>query len=227
MISVLCVSDCKPRAQAFFDHFEGLAKRLGGEFVLVRDGVDVHSKGYIESVLDEAIAMTKGDWILRLDDDEKVSKAMERWINRGSHLKYDQWSFPRAHFWGDPKTVILEKYYWPDVQTRLSVRAKSGGITRIHQPSPFGGGAIAPVCLEHWVYLVKSYEERVETGLRYQQIASGHDGGQFRASSFEDEKAGVNVKFCEYNTEGFINNGVSADFEPFAGARVWFAPVTR
>ena len=236
MISILCVSDCKERAQPFIADMSELAERLGAEFLLARDGIEVKSAGYIESVLDEAIALTKGDWILRLDDDERVSKAMERWLMRECYLRSDHWSFPRVHFWRDTKTVITDRYYWPDVQTRFSKRAKAGGVTKIHQPSPYGGGLIAPVCIEHHVYLVKTYEERLATSIRYQQIAadkkigesmglSGNlivvpgDGGEFRACSFEDEKRGQEVKFTEYNG-GFVNAELYSD-SPFEGCRTW------
>lgn len=218
MLSILCVSDLKHYAVPFIEEMDRLAHRLKAEFVLVQDGVDVHSAGYIESVLDEAIAKTKGDYILRLDDDEKVSRAMERFLAREMYRRGEQWSFPRAHLWGNAQTMILEKYYWPDVQTRLSTRAKSGGYTKIHQGSPFGGGQIPFACLEHWCYLAKTYEERLEVSRRYHRIMQGADGGEFRASSFEDEKRGCEVQFIEY-TDGCVTGKLYG--VPFDNRRVW------
>jgi hypothetical protein len=226
MLSILCVSDVKHYAVPFIEEMDRVAHRLGAEFVLVQDGKDVHSAGYIESVLDEAIAKTKGDYILRLDDDEKCSPALIRFLDREIYRSYDHWSFPRAHLWGNPKTMILEKYYWPDVQTRLSVRAKSGGRDKIHVRSPFGAGRIPNACLEHWCYLAKTYEERLEVGRRYHRIHSGADGGEFRATSFEDERAGQEVQFIEY-TDGTVTGAMDVSGHtvgvPFRDRRIWKA----
>jgi hypothetical protein len=197
VLSILCVSDCKPRALPFIENLRALAGRLDAEFVLVQDGKDVHSAGYLESVLDEAIAMTYGDYILRVDDDEKVSPVMERWLATKEYEMSDHWSFSRVHFWGDEKTVILAKYYFPDVQTRLSVRAKAGHRKEIHAGSPWGFGTIAPAALEHHVYLVKTYEERLATAKKYISVKFGADGGAVRASAIEDEITG-DVQFIEY-----------------------------
>lgn len=197
MLSILCVSDMKPRALPFIEELRAVADELGAEFVLVRDGVDVHSQGYLESVLEEAIARTHGDYILRVDDDEKISPAMKRWLATKEYEMHQHWSFSRVHFWRDPHTVILAKYYFPDIQTRLSTRAMSGGRNEIHAGSPWGAGRIAPVALEHWVYLVKTYEERIETAKKYMSIKFGADGGAVRASAIEDELTG-DVQFIEY-----------------------------
>lgn len=197
-LSILCVSTGKDRAQPFFDHFSDLAAQLDAELVLAIDGVHVHSKGYIESVLDEAIALTHGDYVLRLDDDERCSPAMITWLRAGKYLDADHWTFPRAHFYGNAHSVVCEDYYFPDLQTRLSVREKAGGRSEIHAGSPFGAGMIARVCIEHWVYLVKSYEERREIARGYQRIRAGADGGEFRAGGIEDEHPnGLHV--IEYN----------------------------
>lgn len=202
MLSILCVSDLKARALPFVEDMRSLAKRLDCEFVLVHDGVDVHSKGYIESVLDDAIALTHGDYILRLDDDERCSPAMIQWLESKAYEQFEHWSFPRAHFWHDPQTMILEQYYFPDLQIRLSTRAKSGGRHEIHAGSPWGLGQTARVCIEHWVYLAKSYEERCATAARYLQIRAGADGGPFRACSIEDEHP-EGLQVVDY-TDGLI-----------------------
>lgn len=198
MLSILCVTTGRDRAQPFLEHFMELAEKLDAECVIVRDGEDVHSKGYIESVLDEAIARTSGEYILRLDDDERCSPAMVQWLEAREYEKGDHFTFPRVHFWGDSQSVILEQYYFPDLQTRLSVRAKAGGRGEIHLGSPFGAGEVTRVCLEHWVYLVKTYEERCATGVHYNEIRAGADGGVFRASSIEDEHP-EGLQLIDYN----------------------------
>jgi hypothetical protein len=198
VLSILCVTKPSERAQPFIVNMSILADRLDAEFILAVDGVDVHSKGYIESVLDDAIALTHGDYILRLDDDERCSPAMVRWLEAREYETGDHFTFPRVHFWGDSSSVIVEEHYFPDFQTRLSVRAKAGGRNQIHMGSPYGAGEITRVCLEHWVYLAKSYEERCATGVRYNQIRAGADGGVFRSSSIEDEHP-EGLRLIDYN----------------------------
>lgn len=216
MLSILCVSQVKPRAIPFLEDMKRTAEALGGEFVLAEDGKDVHSQGYIESVLDDAIALTRGDYILRLDDDERCSRSMLRWLELKKYEEGDHWSFPRIHLWKDVHTMIMEEYYWPDLQTRLSTRAKAGGRSEIHAGSPFGAGTIARVSIEHYVYLVKPYEERIAIAANYHRIRAGADGGPFRASGIEDEHPeGLNL--MEYDLEGEV---------PFVG-RKWFERIIR
>lgn len=175
-LSVVCVTQALPRVWPFLRHFEDVAARCDAELVLCGDGLDavvalsegpvagtivsVRSRGFIEDVLDTAIAACSGEYVLRLDDDEKCSPAMVQWLAEKSYLAADRWAFPRAHLWGDPHTVLLEQGYFPDYQDRLSIRTKAGGWVKCpHSLSPLGYGNRAPVCLEHWCYLVKTLEE--------------------------------------------------------------------
>jgi hypothetical protein len=210
-LSILCVSQCKPRALPFIQGHAAHGCGLGRGVRARQDGVDVHSKGYFESALEDALNLTHGDYVLRLDDDERCSRAMLRWLELKKYEEADHWSFPRIHLWRDPFTMIREQYYWPDLQTRCSVRAKAGGRSEIHAGSPFGAGTIARVCIEHFVYLVKPYEERIAIAENYHRIRHGADGGPFRASAIEDEHP-EGVNFMEYDGEGEV---------PFVG-RTWF-----
>lgn len=195
-LSILCVTKALPRTDTFIEHFFDLGHRLGAEVVIAVDGKDVRSKGYIESCLDEAIALTHGDYVLRLDDDERCSPALRAWLERKEYLVEEHWTFPRVHLWRDPKTIILSGAYFPDLQTRLSVRAKAGNRPIIHQGSPYGAGTIARVAIEHWTYLCKSYEERCETCAFYNGMAPG------TGRSIEDEMPGE-VQFMEYG-DGYV-----------------------
>jgi glycosyltransferase involved in cell wall biosynthesis len=178
---------------------------LSAEFVLVADGEEahrnlshggfdrlgkgtniplVHSQGYIESVLDEAIEHTSGKYILRIDDDESISNPMFRWVVDREYESADNWTFPRAHLWGDEANYIVNSPLWPDSQTRLSIRAKAGGRLAIHAPSPHGAGEIAPCPILHHKFLVRDYEDRKRILDGYESKQRGAGSGDFLPFSF-------------------------------------------
>lgn len=174
-LSVLCVTRAERRAIPFIKSLGALATVCDAEFVIAADGLDalatlkdevegrvvlVRSKGYIESVLDDAVRACDGDYILRLDDDEFPSPDLVQWLRDGSYFDYDHWQFPRMHLWPNRNTFIDDPQLWPDYQTRLSVQAKSGGRRSYRSKSPFGDGRLASVAIEHHKFLVRSYEER-------------------------------------------------------------------
>lgn len=190
MLSILCVTRAERYALPFLEHMDALAQLLNAEFVIACDGEDaantisqsdllcvyltVSVQGpSLESVLDEAVAACRGTYILRLDDDEQCSDAMITWLCRGNYEEHDHWCFPRVHFWRNILTVIQSEHLWPDYQTRLSIKAKSGGRNQLHAGSPFGRGVIAPVAIEHYKFLVKSYAERQQIAARYEAFAAG------------------------------------------------------
>ena len=136
--------------------------------------VPVTSKGYIESVLEPALGMCNGAFVLRLDDDERMNRHMERWLVEGAYMVGDHWKFERAHLWGDEQHFIPAQPLWPDHQTRLSKKAKAGGRGVIHAGSPHGGGDLADGCvIEHHCFLVRSYAERRAKMDRYNKIQEG------------------------------------------------------
>lgn len=202
-LSILCVTRGEDHAwpflRALVDLQAALAEHAGGrpEVVLACDGpravaavrdrpelqtaflqgmariVEVHGAGYIESVLDEAIGVCRGDYVLRLDDDERCSPAMVRWLVAGAYAAAPSWAFATAGLWRDTASVLVTPELWPQYHTRLSRRALAGGQRRIHQPNPHGRGAIAPVVLEHHKFLVKSLEMRRGIAARYEAIRRG------------------------------------------------------
>ena len=170
-ITVLCVTRGAPRTDRFLSDLERLAQELRGQFVIALDGdalprvydakvLHVVSKGYFGSVLDEAVAACDGEYILRIDDDERVSPAMFTWLMGESWHKADNWSFPRQCFWQNEQQYLTTPPWYPDHQTRLSVKAKSGHRPLPHDPSLYGFGDWAPVAIEHHELLVKTFEER-------------------------------------------------------------------
>lgn len=154
--------------------------------------VTVQSRGYIESVLDEAVAACRGKYVLRLDDDERVSKPMAWWLVRRRYLVDDHWQFARAYLWGDELTYLDQHPLWPDWQTRLSVAAKAGGRHAVHDGSPYGGGRPAPVAIEHHKYLLQSREEREALIRHYDSVQSG-SGSAFRGF-YVPEDGGLNPR---------------------------------
>jgi predicted O-methyltransferase YrrM len=188
-LSILCVTGGEPHAARFLQEMAILAGRCGAELVLAADGVrarenidgmqiaarvlTVHSAGYLESVLDDALGSCAGDHILRLDDDERASPAMAQWLADGSYRAADHWKFSRAHLWPDETRHITSLPLWPDHQTRLSRRELAGGRRSIHAGSPYGGGQLAPVTIEHHKFLVRDEAQRRAIAARYDRILPG------------------------------------------------------
>lgn len=199
-LSILCVTRLEPHAALFLSAMGTVASRVGAEFVLAVDGEApergfpdadrvgyVHSKGYLESVLEDALTLCRGDWVLRLDDDERCSPMLANWLSTRQYVAHDHWKFPRAHFWPDECSVMMTPHLWPDHQTRLSVRGKAGGRTTVHAGSPFGGGEEAPVYLEHHKFLARSHAERLVIAMRYDRQIPGAGTGGMRPFSLPED----------------------------------------
>lgn len=186
-LSVLSVTNGLDYGHVYRVDMMALAKQLGAEMVFAADGEIAHerltrefpeavvvlvkSKGYMESVLDDGVTACTGEYILRLDDDERCSPQMAQWLAAKEYRKADHWSFPRFHLWGDGSQFVITKPYFPDWQIRLSVKAKAGGRPQIHQGSPFGYGSPAPVGIEHYELISKSLEFRAKIAMGYYRVA--------------------------------------------------------
>jgi hypothetical protein len=189
MLTILSFTRCEPFSEQFLSDFESIALHIGAEFVVAIDGdgdqgrwsadkkIRVKSKGYVESVLDEALAHCSGDYVLRMDDDEVISVAMMNWLLNREYEKKDHWKFATANMWWDKRYFIANPPLWPDHHTRLSVKYKAGGRFTPHAGSPFGGGELAPVIFEHHKFLVKPYEHRQEIAARYDAFCPGYGTG--------------------------------------------------
>lgn len=179
-LSVLCVTRGEPHTPRFLHHFSLVAAFLRAELVVARDRCDVVVDGartidvdcsacpMIETVLEEAVAACRGDWILRLDDDETVSFAMLGCLLAADLSKCEAVGFPRAHLWGDERTMLTNAEYWPDVQMRFSKR--QWAVRRTLHEGPPRMDAVAPACILHHVYLVRDREARRECAERYCRI---------------------------------------------------------
>lgn len=219
LLSILCITKCERHAGIFLQMFVETANKIGAQLVIVVDGNEVvpnvptgvkvaftRSKGYLESVHDEAVSLCDGTYVLRVDDDETLSPAMRVWLAEKMYLTHDHWKFPRQHLWavvpheGEKRhrVVLLTPQLFPDEQTRLSVKRKAVGRTHIHAGSPFGGGEAAPVALRHHKFLVKSYEERKAIAERYESIQCGCGmNGMLAFNLPEDAYKGQRVTLVE------------------------------
>lgn len=201
-LSILCVSKAEPFALPFLAGMVHLGIAVQAEVVFAADGWDayaklkdlnptklvkVESRGYVESVLNAALDACSGDFILRLDDDERPSISMVDWLKDRTYEAEPHWKFPRAHLWRDETCFIASPPLWPDHQTRLSVASMAGGRTTVHAGSPFGGGAEAPVVLEHYKFLVKTTEERRAIAARYDRVHQGYGTGGMLAFNLPEE----------------------------------------
>lgn len=199
-LSILCVTKGEVHAIAFLLELCALAEACGAQLVLAGDGesgldaatrahtayeagrgskarldctvTPVRSAGYVESVLDTALQACRGEYVLRMDDDERCSEAMVLWLLEEEYRHADHWKFCTANLWEDDQSVITDAPLWPDHHTRLSVRAKAGGRHTPHAGSPYGGGVLAPVIHEHHKFLVKSLARRKALARHYAKMGA-------------------------------------------------------
>jgi hypothetical protein len=90
---------------------------------------------------------------------------------------------------------------FPDHQTRLSSREKSGGRYGVHAGSPFGGGTIAPVAIMHHKFIVRSLKARLQIARTYDKFSPGYGTGQmipFQAP--EIAYFGQEITLCDAGT---------------------------
>lgn len=186
-LTLLTVTRAEPYALPFIAELEDVAGILDAELVIAADGPEavrrldqyhdnitlVRSDGYLESVLDRAVARCRDGYILRLDDDERLDDLALMWLHEREYEEADHWAFQRLNLWPDEASYITNLGMFPDPQTRLSVKAKSGGRHQIHDGSPYGTGRMAHGFIEHHKFLVRSQAEREAVVLGYERIQGG------------------------------------------------------
>lgn len=200
-LSILCITKCEPHAERFIMAMRDVAVDCNAEVVIGFDYTggpwpmkatsatgrmrcfQICSDGHIESVLDQMIAVCSGDYVLRLDDDERVTVGMAEWLRTRQYQTGEHWALPRMNLWGDERHYIANPPLWPDLQTRLSVKAKAGGRAGVHDGSPFGTGTVAPVAMEHHKFLIRSRDEREAQAAHYESLRPGAGSGHYLAFS--------------------------------------------
>lgn len=216
LLSLLTVTKAEPHALVFIEEMLELVRRIDGQLVIAADGqqaydsldlcfnsldpvklIQVNSAGYLESVHDHAVAHCDGTYVLRLDDDERCSLAMVNWLLEDRFLSHPHWKFPRMALWGSDEFYITNSPLWPDHQTRLSLKHMAVGRDHIHAGSPFGGGEVAPVAIEHHKFLVKSRDMREEIADRYDRIQMGAGRNGMAAFQLPEDVFGEEISLAE------------------------------
>ena len=189
-LSILCVTRARPNAFPFLERMLDLSYACRNtEVVIAADGdharaslgyldrfakvAQISTNGFIESGLEEALGHCSGEYVLRLDDDEQVSVAMRDWLLVERYFNSDHWQFMRAWLWKDRSHYICSKPFWPDWQTRLSLKSMSGRRTKIHEGSPYGSGTRSFVAIEHHKLLLTSVDDRRMLVEHYEDIQAG------------------------------------------------------
>lgn len=188
-LSICCVTKAAEYAKPFLMEMRDVAESLGAELVLGLHGIDALEFAdwfaehrpfrsmtvegrFIEEMLNPVLELCTGDYILRLDDDERASAEMIEWLRSGAYRERDSWFFPRFHVWPDRDHVITTQPFFPDFQGRLTTREKSFRPPTLHagQPHP---AYRAPVHFEHHAFLAKTKEERRELAAHYESLLTG------------------------------------------------------
>lgn len=189
-LSIVCVTNNQYNAKPFILRLHSLCTRLGAELVLGLDRekaqkadwrslanvtVDLSCDKLQEDELDKAIEAATRDWVLRIDDDETVSPALESWLFTLGHEKsgYQLYAFPRIHLYPDAWHYVSNPEMLPDLQTRLGKKPLMFGVNRVHAGNPNGTGAVVPYALEHHKLICRTLEQRKEIAARYETLMPG------------------------------------------------------
>jgi len=187
-LTILCITNGREFAGRFIQRMFDTANRIQARLILGLDGEKAQAAGYPchasmnlqavslqEDVADEAVKACPDGWILRIDDDEVISPALEKWLKEDGYLTAKQalYAFPRVYMWGDEKHILVNDGMWPDLQTRLGWKPYMLGYSYVHAGNPNGTGAIVPYAIEHHKLLVLSHEERKEISYRYENLRPG------------------------------------------------------
>lgn len=136
----------------------------------------VATDGYLESALPQMTALCSGDFILRLDDDERLGGNWTRQefeslvaLNDVSHL-----TLFRRWLVDDGRNFIVDSPWFPDVQLRLfrNVPASIRWPQQIHEPMQIAGNCLTmgDRWIEHDVLFTTTPAERQEKCRRYQAL---------------------------------------------------------
>lgn len=200
-LTIVCVTNGKGKAD-FLAKMRHHADYLDACFLVGTDGehgyrmameaeadivAPVKGNGYLESILDEVMKKVQTEYVLRLDDDERLSPALVEWLRGEWYKEYEIVTFPRANLWGDEYHFLSEYPWWMDEQTRLGKTSLMLGRNEIHQGNPNGAGVTVPYVIEHHKFLIKDYAERLKIALLYESVRKGAGLGEFLPFNLPEE----------------------------------------
>jgi hypothetical protein len=188
-LSIVCVTNnAHPHVERFIQNMNWLAALLGAEFVLGLDrekaktsnlrkyatkALNLTADKLQEDVLDQAIAACSGEWVLRLDDDERISDSLLTWLMTGAYTSGRLYAFPCVYPYPDTNHILANPGMWPDLHTRLGRKELMFGVNHVHAGNPHGTGQVVPYAMEHHNLLVKTLEERRAKAALYESIRPG------------------------------------------------------
>lgn len=187
-LTILCITNGEPHAGEYIARMYAVAQRIGAKLYLGLDGeraqkadfqcdesIFVSCHGLQEDVADFCVSQCPPGWVLRLDDDEVISAALEAWLRYEGYLRERSsiYAFPRVYMWGDENTILWNDGIYPDLQTRLGLREAMYGYNHIHAGNPRGTGTVIKRAIEHHKLLVKDFEARMKIAHHYESIRPG------------------------------------------------------
>lgn len=198
-LSICCLTKCEPFSHRFLLEMKELADSLNAEFVLGADGceekareytdrvIPVVSKGYLESILQEVLNFCNGDYIFRLDDDERLSNSLYKWVH-DIVLVEPIYSFRRYELYKDENYYLTALH--PSVSSRLTTKRWAVCHDMIHGHFvPYGTVIEHPIL--HYKFLVKSYEERLKLAEKYESITKNAGLGTYKSYTLPEDVDGI------------------------------------
>ncbi len=126
-----------------------------------------------EEAIDTAISLSTTDWMVRIDDDERMGvnfRDRARILMQDNDV--DVYWFPRAWLYKDNKHFLSDVPWYPDYQPRLFRRGHLKASAGVHvHPAAIGNSRIENyVNIFHYLLIDFTYEQRLEKCKDYAQM---------------------------------------------------------
>lgn len=151
-------------------------KNFADEVVVLQIGKDVPNTPYVETIRNEMIKRCKGDWILILDPDERLTNSLASRLKEISEVgESDAVDIPRKNiFFGN---WIRHTNWWPDRQIRFFKKGRVSWDARIHSYPKVEGNLLnlsakEEFAIEHYGY--HTISEFIERQNRYSGIEAAN-----------------------------------------------------
>lgn len=147
-------------------------KNFADEVVVIKIGKDVPFTSYVETIRNKMIEKCKGDWVLILDPDERISESLSNKLKEiAKDGVYDAVNIPR-------KNIIFGKWishsnWWPDKHVRFFKKGTVSWSATIHKYPDVKGKVITLPAQENLAILHIGYlsiSEFIDKQNRYSDI---------------------------------------------------------